>query len=208
MATTISPKQEAWLKELGALLGEAPTDTGGKTSRLSVSVDELAIDKPAGGLNQAQNSTAPSASGDKGGKVVIKYADGSIETRSGGSLSWRNNNPGNMRAGVSGFVPIGKNSGFAIFLNEATGFSAMLANLQTSRYQSLTVGGAIATWAPGSDGNDPAAYAAQVAKWTGLDVNTAMKKLSADQLKTVANAIQRYEGWLAGKVVVTPAPKK
>jgi hypothetical protein len=222
MATSISPKQEAWLKELGALLGEGPTDTGSKTDRMATESDVLAFGKkpatagaggakpaaPAADLNLAQNSSGPSASGDKRGNVGIKYPNGSTETRTGGSLAWRNNNPGNMRAGVEGYPPIGKNAGFAIFLDEATGFAAMVANLNTSRYQALTVGGAINTWAPGSDGNDPAKYAAQVAKWTGLDVNTAMKSLNADQLKSVANAIQRYEGWKPGTVVVTPAAKK
>ncbi len=221
MATSISPKQEAWLKELGALLGQTPTDQGEKSSRLATGKDEPAFGKkapqgagaaaplkPEADLNKAQNSAAPSAHVDKRGNVVIQHADGSIETRSGGSHSWRNYNPGNMVAGAGGVLPIGHDRKFAIFLDEATGFAAMLANLKTSRYQALTVGEAIATWAPSSDGNNPAAYAAQVAKWTGLKANTAVNQLSAEQLTNVATAIRRYEGWVAGKVVVTPAPKK
>ena len=137
------------------------------------------------------------------GDVVITGDDGSVETRSGGSLSWRNNNPGNMRAGVDGYDSIGRNAGFAIFPDETTGMGAMVANLQTDRYQSQTVGGAIATWAPGSDGNNPARYAAQVSNWTGLDVSTRMSQLNASQLNSVANAIKRYEGWRPGTVTTT-----
>lgn len=125
-----------------------------------------------------------------------------MEIREGGSLSWRNYNPGNMRSGVPGYDSIGRNAGFAIFPNEETGFGAMLSNLGSSRYQSLSVGGAIATWAPGSDGNNPAAYARQVSSWTGLSSNTPMNALTSDQLNSVAKAIQRYEGWRPGTVTI------
>jgi hypothetical protein len=79
----------------------------------------------------------------------------------------------------------------------------MVANLQTRIYQSQTIGGAIATWAPGSDGNDPARYAAQVSNWIELNVATPMRQLNADQLNSVAGAIRRYEGWRAGTVSAT-----
>ncbi|RTL57719.1 MAG: hypothetical protein EKK46_02675 [Rhodocyclaceae bacterium] len=142
----------------------------------------------------------------KFGSVVIERDDGSIETRTGGSLSWRNYNPGNMRAGVSGYDAIGRNSGFAIFPDEETGFGAVVANLNTPRYQGLTVGQAIATWAPGSDGNDPVRYASQVSRWTGLNAETRMNALNSDQVNSVANSIKRYEGWRAGSVHIKPAP--
>lgn len=137
---------------------------------------------------------------DANGNVVITNDDGSTEVRSGGSISWRNNNPGNMRSGIDGYDSIGRNAGFAIFPSEQVGFDAMVGNLQTSRYQGLTIGGAISTWAPGADGNNPAAYARTVSGWTGLGVNTPMNTLSIDQLRSVGGAIQRYEGWRPGTV--------
>jgi hypothetical protein len=136
------------------------------------------------------------------GKVIITNDDGSREIRSGGSLSWRNNNPGNMISGLSSHPSIGMNEGRAIFPSEQAGMEAALANLQTPTYQTKTVGDAIATWAPAKDHNDPVEYAKDVFDWTGIAVDTPMKTLTPDQLQSVAKAIRRREGWWEGKVKV------
>jgi hypothetical protein len=158
------------------------------------------------GESGSRISTAVTSTTNRSGSVVtINREDGSKEVRSGGSFSWRNNNPGNMKSGVPGFPSIGKNQDFAIFKTAADGEGAAFVNLQTPRYQVLTVGGAIAAWAPGSDGNDPVKYAAEVARWTGLDVGTRMSTLSVGDLIAVSNAIRRYEGWKPGQVQVVPS---
>ena len=79
-------------------------------------------------------------------------------------------------------------------------------DLQTPRYQSLTVGGAIAKWAPASGGNNPVHYANTVSAWTGLQVNTQMNTLGGAQTTSVANAIQRFEGWRVGTIRITTPP--
>jgi hypothetical protein len=135
------------------------------------------------------------------GQVVFYYNDdGSQDIKIGGTAAWRDNNPGNMRAGAPSYSPIGSNlvNGFAIFSDEQTGFDAIAANLQTPKYNSLSVAQAIATWAPTKDGNDPVTYAANVRSWTGLDPSTTVSQLTPTQLNSVANAISKQEGWVPG----------
>lgn len=74
----------------------------------------------------------------------------------------------------------------------------MITELQTPRYQAMTVYSAISTWAPPSDGNNPVAYASAIQQWTGIPSTTAMCSLSVGQIYSVASAIQKYEGSTVG----------
>jgi YD repeat-containing protein len=149
------------------------------------------VDCPGGGV------TADSASGKKN-TVILDYSDGTREVRSGGSRSWRNNNPGNIRpAGLQG--EIGKAGGFAVFGRDSVGQSAIVELLSRHAYQALTIGGAIARWAPPSE-NDTAAYQSTVQNLTGMDSETQMSTLSQGQIQSVANAIRSVEGSTAGTV--------
>jgi hypothetical protein len=106
-----------------------------------------------------------------------------------------------MRAGAGDVTPVGYSNGFAVFSSYEQGYNAMISNLQTPRYQSQTIAGAVATWAPQGDGNnDPVAYAQHITRETGISSNTAMNTLTADQLRLVANAIQKIEGYTPGRV--------
>jgi hypothetical protein len=138
--------------------------------------------------------------------VIYTYDDGSQDVYSGGSASWRNNNPGNMHAGAGGINSIGHNGPNAIFPDYQTGFDAMVANLQRPTYQALTVGVAIATWAPRAGGNDPVTYARNVETWTGLPLDMPMNVLTDAQINSVALAIQRQEGWRVGTITHLPPP--
>jgi RHS repeat-associated protein len=131
-----------------------------------------------------------------GNAVVITFSDGSEETRRGGTRSWRNNNPGNLR---SARTQIGRAGGFAVFGTIVDGEAAKFALLTSERYQrqGQTVGTAIATWAPPSE-NNTARYQAFVANQTGLSLQTAMNSLSPSQLVSMANAMRTYEGYRAG----------
>ncbi|MEI6864339.1 MAG: hypothetical protein WCK46_03205, partial [Candidatus Adlerbacteria bacterium] len=159
-------------------------------------------------------SVGPQASSASGGgngtnvPTVITNSDGTQTTMDGGSIAWRNNNPGNMISGITGYPSIGSNAGFAVFPDYQTGFDAMVANLQTRQYQATTVAGALQLWAPGGGvGNDPgginnpAAYAAFVQRETGISANTPMSSLDRAQLVQVGNAIQKMEGYNPGKVI-------
>ncbi|MGH7743527.1 MAG: hypothetical protein ACREQ5_01715 [Candidatus Dormibacteria bacterium] len=178
--------------EAGLIGGAAAEITGGKFD------DGFSVAAAGYIFNDVAHSIA---NPDTPGKndVVIQRDDGTIEVRSGGSVSWRDNNPGNMISGVGPYASIGMNQGFAVFPDYQTGYDAMVYNLEYDpRYQSGTVGSAIATWAPASVGNDPVTYANTVSSWTGLSINTPMNSLTLPQMQSVAGAIQRYEGWNPG----------
>jgi hypothetical protein len=138
--------------------------------------------------------------------VIYTYSDGSQDIYSGGSISWRNNNPGNMHGGAGGIYPVGYNGPNAIFADYQTGFDAMVANLMRPIYQVLTIGEAIAKWAPRAGGNDPVTYANNLHAWTGLPLDMPMNVLTDAQINAVATAIQRQEGWVVGTITHIPPP--
>jgi hypothetical protein len=138
-----------------------------------------------------------------GSSVTYTNPDGTQQTNTGGTVAWRNNNPGNMIAGAGGITPVGYNNGFAVFASYQDGYNAMIANLQSANYQSLTIAGAISRWAPAASGNDPVGYANSISQQTGLSSNTPMSSLTATQLASVANAIQNVEGYSSGTVTKT-----
>lgn len=74
----------------------------------------------------------------QGRDTVIEYSDGTVEIRSGGTVSWRNNNPGNLRnySFSQRHGSIGQAHKFAVFPNEDTGQRAMLALLKSPQYKS------------------------------------------------------------------------
>ena len=119
-----------------------------------------------------------------------------------GSRSFRNNNPGNLKYGefAKRMGATGADSGgFARFPDYASGRKAQESLLFNSdSYKNLTIGQAIARWAPGSDGNDPAGYAAQMAKAAGVGVDTKMSDLTPEQRGKFLDAQQRKEGWIPG----------
>lgn len=106
------------------------------------------------------------------GKKAIRYiaADGSTLTCTNGSISWRQNNPGNIInssiAKKNGAIAEGAR--FAIFPSESVGFDAILALLSGSSYRNLSLNAAINKYAPASDGNKPAQYVAFITNTTGI----------------------------------------
>jgi len=140
---------------------------------------------------------AVSATG-RGTTVVLNYDEGTLEVRHGGSHSWRNNNPGNIRPGyLEG--EIGKAGGFTIFSSEERGQAAIVENLGRPQYEGKTVYGAIEAWAPPKE-NNTAAYKARVSSLTGLNGDALLTDLNQSQLESVASAIRTVEGWTPGNV--------
>ena len=134
--------------------------------------------------------------------VEIDHGDGVIEIRSGGSRSWRNHNPANLRYGReeharrNGAIGFDKN-GFAIFPDEETGKRAAMASLRSPAYQARTINEAIAKWAPKSE-NDTAAYQRFVQTQVSMPGDTRLSALTPQQLERLYGVIKRYEGWKAG----------
>lgn len=141
----------------------------------------------------------PQSARAEGNNVVITYEDGTEEVRSGGSRSCRNNNPGNLRPGLFANKQgaIGAAGGFAVFPNEHTGQSALIALLRSPSYRNLTVSEALARFAPPQE-NDTASYQRFVQKITGINGQTRINTLRNPQMHALVTAIRRIEGWIPG----------
>ena len=162
--------------------------------------------------NSSNNSTKNSASKTENQDTFIRvtYTDnatiyinahGEKIKRSGGTASWRNNNPGNIRKSRSAyeFGAIGETNKWAVFPDEETGMNAIVKLLRSKNYKNLSVKDAIHRWAPFSDGNNPESYARKVSNMTGLDANTKIKSLNDSEIRQVAEAIKVIEGWNVGR---------
>ncbi|WP_020092304.1 hypothetical protein [Methylobacterium sp. 285MFTsu5.1] len=183
---TIDNPLATWpVRLLSSIAGSAQAATGGA----------VGAGAPAGAVPPDDRSLyqkiAPKA---LGGKDAPAAGDG--------SRSFRNNNPGNIKAGpfATSMGATGKDDkGFATFPDYATGRKAQEALLFDSKgYKDLTIAQAIARWAPAGDGNDPAGYAAQVAKAAGVGVDAPLASLTPEQRSKVLDAQQRKEGWIPG----------
>lgn len=132
--------------------------------------------------------------------VLYKRSDGTCYVRSGGSRSWRNNNPGCIRYGEFSrkMGAIGQAGGFAIFPCEQTGMKAICALLRTDKYSKKTIFSAIGSYAPAVE-NNTALYQKLIQKHTGLSGKTIVGTLTDAQLNKLATAIRSIEGWRPGK---------
>ena len=122
--------------------------------------------------------------------------------RVGGTISWRNNNPGNIR--TSSFTKkngeIGQAGGFAVFPSLEIGMNAIKKLLRSKSYNNLTIEKAISRYAPDGDGNNnEKVYQKRLGHLTGLNINLVLNSLSNEQLDKVANAIKIIEGYNIGK---------
>jgi hypothetical protein len=142
---------------------------------------------------------------DQGHGVVIEYPDGSTETRHGGTIAWRNNNPGNIGAGpfADRHGAIGSAGGRAVFPDEETGIAAMDSVLRTSTYSQMSIDDAIAHWANDSPADQIAAYQAAARRATGMSGDTKVGDLSSDQFASLTNAMRRQEAAITGTVTRT-----
>lgn len=145
--------------------------------------------------------------------VDFAAADGSHLLRSGGTIAWRFNNPGNLRPAKSGkpiYGAIGvgataTNGEFLIFAsyedgraqkrallrrkyNERT-FYTMLAGVDNGK------GKLVNGYAPENDHNDPQKYAEVISEKTGLPISTRLSELTDAQLDKVMDAMESHEGY-------------
>ena len=146
-----------------------------------------------------QPSAQPFAwSDDQGRTVYISLPDNSLEIRTGGTLTWRDNNPGDLRTVRS---EIGVNNSvhgpLAIFENPETGAAAQGRDALGPKYQNLTIGKAIEKYAPPKE-NDTEAYISDVEKRTGLGRGTVLNTFNDAQRADYLNALREHEGFKPG----------
>lgn len=151
------------------------------------------------------NGAAPISAHQEGNSVLITYSDKTVEVRSGGSISWRTNNPGNLNQGpfARSQGSIGSYTGprntFAVFPDEATGQRALATRPQTAPWSGYTLDHAIEVYAPPAS-NPTAAYQSFVSNQLGVSGSTTLGSLSPQQIERLAAAIRRFEGWQPGAI--------
>lgn len=107
----------------------------------------------------------------------INTVASAIQTQEGwfpGSVSYRNNNPGNlMYAGQPGSIGADPN-GFAIFPDFQTGWQALLNQISLDASRGLSIFQFTSKYAPAAAGNDPTAYANSLAAATGVSPSDSL----------------------------------
>lgn len=127
---------------------------------------------------------------------AVEEAEQSIAERYSHLRGLRNNNAGNIRKGHSPWQGMAANqtdSAFVVFKAPEWGIRALGRTLLTyeSKHGLNTVGGLISRWAPPSDNNPTAAYAAGVARALGVNVGQAINV--RDHLPELIKAIIKHE---------------
>jgi probable HAF family extracellular repeat protein/VCBS repeat-containing protein len=170
---------------------------GMASSNLAITVIPLASITPT---YAAKDSILPATDfyDHKGGNLIAENI--------GGSLSWRNNNPGNITLGVENGLAIGTYAAngltYEIFPDYNTGVLAAVQLLEGSLYAGvgLSIDQAMQKWT-NLPANSPALkhYDLIVDGALGLPESTLIKNLSPTQLDTVVtHGIQVAEGWTVG----------
>ena len=116
-----------------------------------------------------------------------------------GSLSYRNNNPGNLTfANQPGATPVTVCNPtcitFADFDTVGDGEAALDNQLQLMAGRGETIQEAINIYAPAAGGNNPTSYAAQIAAATGLTVNDPLSAAIGSGTPAVAVAPDSSSG--------------
>lgn len=129
--------------------------------------------------------------------------DGTLETRTGGSRAWRNNNPGNLEYGALAkkHGAIGHDGRFAIFPSKEAGDNARRDLIfRGKNYKNLNLFQAIKRYAPASENNTNFYY--QAVK-SAVGSNKQMKDYTPQEQQKIIDAMNRVEGNKAGKVVLS-----
>lgn len=131
--------------------------------------------------------------------VEFTAANGDKMLRTGGTLAWLLNNPGNLRPGGKYVSMIGQadtaSGKFAIFSSVEEGRKEKRALLRR-KYNDMTLYNAMHTYAPEGE-NDTAKYLAFVRKKSGATDQTVIKDMTDEQFNGMVAAMEQYEGFNA-----------
>lgn len=104
-----------------------------------------------------------------------------------------------MWAGQTGTDSSGGMGEYAVFADDAAGWACafkLLLHYQQPKpvgHGAATIGQIIAIWAPSEDHNDPAGYAQQVSRATGIAVDAPIDLREGDLLLKTATAMAHVE---------------
>jgi hypothetical protein len=148
------------------------------------------------------NSGSIGTTGSTNGNSGSSADWGKLYHGTGGSRSWRNNNPGNIEYGsyARSKGAIGTDGRFAVFPSYEAGRKAQGDLLFNSKgYRGLTLAQAINKWAPAGDNNNVPAYIAALVNGSGVSPDTRMEDIPPDMRDKILDAMQKHEGWRPGK---------
>lgn len=134
---------------------------------------------------------------ERGAQVIYVDQMGRRWVREGGTRSWRNNNPGNLRATpfTRRVGAIGSAGGFAVFPDYQTGRNALATLLRGRTYRDLTISQMVSRYTA----TDQEAYRQCLRRYTHLDLNRRIRELPEAEFQRLLDAIQRCEGWREGR---------
>ena len=147
---------------------------------------------------QAAAATGQSAGGGRGFINPPMAGATAQPSRAYGSLAnvrgYRNNNPGNIEAGVGWQGEIGSDGRFAVFDTAENGYRAMGKNLLAyqNRHGLKTIRQIISRWAPPGE-NDTGAYIAAVSREMGVGPDEPLDLSQQATLQRLMTSITRHE---------------
>ena len=174
---------------------------------------------PEGGGGGSENLPAGtgnggnlSISGDPNASVINKNLGTNYGTykKVGGSISWRNNNPGNVtygeiakRYGAIGYTIDKDKNKQSVFPTMAQGETARRDLLFNPRYKyhDKSIRWTVEKYAPRAGGGNPDAYAAAITKALGLPETTILSSLTRAQQDTMLEAMKKMEYFREGAVI-------
>lgn len=133
--------------------------------------------------------------------VVYTTENGRYFRHFGGTVAWRNHNPGNIDSGKISkrHNQIGAVNGFAVFPDYQSGHDALIDLIKT-RYWNSSIPGMMKYYAPKSE-NDTKSYIKFLQKMTGVTDDTKIKNFTAAQFKKLWQGIERLESYKEGSVI-------
>lgn len=137
--------------------------------------------------------------------VEYEANDGSRLLKTGGTLNWRFNNPGNLMATKDASKQAGRIGSaivhnpeankFAIFASISLGEKAK-NRLLKEQYKDKTIPEVTEKYSPSEGGNDPVEYANFIMKETGIPDNKKVGDLDDEDFGKLLKAISKQEGGL------------
>ena len=135
--------------------------------------------------------------------IVYEYPDGSVELRTGGTLAWRANNPGNVQYGkfAQKQGAIGQfSNGVAIFPGTEHGNKAMETLLSGPSYRGLTVDQVVARYS-GADAKILPNYQVYVRARILEPNDGPHDALDAERRRQMYQAIRGFEKNVEGRTI-------
>lgn len=133
--------------------------------------------------------------------VVYTDENGKYFRHFGGTVAWRNHNPGNIDAGkiAKRHNQIASINGFAVFPDYQSGHNALIDLIKT-KYWNFSISGMMKYYAPKTE-NDTKRYIKFLQKMTGVTDDKKIKNFTAIQFKKLWEGIEKYESYKKGSVI-------